>query len=146
VRGLRNFFHLPAASRLLLIEALVVVWAIRLCMWLLPFRIVQRALARLADTCVETRRACPGSREIPWAVTTVSRYVPTVMCLPQALAAQFLLARRGTRAQLRIGVAKGHSGRLEGHAWLESDGKVIFGELSGASRFTPFPPLGAAGS
>lgn len=58
-----------------------------------------------------------------------------------SLATQHLLALYGYGAQLRIGVAKVASGKLEAHAWVEYQGKVIIGELQDLSTFTPLPVL-----
>lgn len=62
-----------------------------------------------------------------WAVMTSSRYVPAATCLTQAFATQVLLSRRGLPARLRIGVVKGKDGRLQAHAWVESNGVVVIG-------------------
>jgi hypothetical protein len=64
-----------------------------------------------------------------------------VKCLARALATQHLLAVNGYGAQLRIGVAKESSGKLEAHAWVEYQGNVIIGGLQHLSAFTPLPPL-----
>jgi hypothetical protein len=59
-------------------------------------------------------------------VQSAACYVPGATCLPQALAAQFLLSRRGIMTDLKLGVAK-CEGAVLGHAWIELDGKPIFG-------------------
>jgi hypothetical protein len=59
-------------------------------------------------------------------VQSAARYVPGAVCLPQALAVQFLLSRRGIMTELKLGVAK-CEGAMQGHAWLESEGKPVFG-------------------
>jgi len=48
-------------------------------------------------------------------------------CLPIALATQRLLARRGYRAVVCLGVAKTGSS-LEAHAWVECGGRCIVGK------------------
>jgi hypothetical protein len=86
------------------------------------------------------RRHSP--ERIEWAIRTAARYLPGATCLPQALAAQYMLARAGHPAMLRIGfaVSKGHE--VAGHAWVECDGSVV---LDGADRmgYVPLPALGA---
>jgi hypothetical protein len=42
---------------------------------------------------------------------------------------------------LRIGVAKGEAGKLEAHAWVESQGRIVIGGLRDLPYFTPLPPL-----
>ena len=51
----------------------------------------------------------------------------TGTCLVQALALQVLLEREGFPASLCIGVARGQRGQLEGHAWVESQGRILIG-------------------
>jgi hypothetical protein len=60
-------------------------------------------------------------------VEVAGRYTPvTATCLKKALVLSWLLARRGTHTEVRIGVAR-HEGRLKAHAWLDYDGQAIFG-------------------
>jgi len=70
------------------------------------------------------------------------RVVPGATCLPQALAAEALLKRGGLPADLRIGVMKGASGKLLAHAWVESDGRIVVGDLpGGVDVYTRLPTL-----
>jgi len=41
---------------------------------------------------------------------------------------QFLLERRGYSADLRIGLAREAQRQLMAHAWVEHQGRVIFGD------------------
>lgn len=54
-------------------------------------------------------------------VDIASRRVPGARCLPVAVVTVRLLARQGTAATLRIGVAR-FAGDLAAHAWVECDG------------------------
>lgn len=81
-------------------------------------------------------------RRIAASVRRVSRYVPAASCLTQALATEFLLARRGQISSLLIGVTKTEEGEFKAHAWLESDGKIIIGGVQGSRRYTVLQPLG----
>lgn len=62
------------------------------------------------------------SRSVDRAAHNLPGFNPT--CLPRSLTLWHLLRRRGTPAQLQIGVAK-IDGQLAAHAWVESDGKVV---------------------
>ena len=81
---------------------------------------------------------------IVWSVEVTSRYVPRATCLTQAIAAQTLLARRGYRSQLRIGVARDRDGAFIAHAWIEHEGRIVLGEREGQT-FTPLPSPGDDG-
>ncbi len=80
-----------------------------------------------------------SSDRIVWAVSAVARRVPALgNCLSVALAARLLLTIFGHSSSLRIGVAKGDSGQLEAHAWLEDNGTILIGSLE-HDRYVPFP-------
>jgi len=143
LRSLERFLHLPAADRALLVRSVLWLGAARLALWLLPFRVVRRLLGRAARP---TSTAGATTERITWAMAVAQRFVPRATCLPQALAAEALLTRGGHRAELRIGVIKTDEGRLVAHAWVESGGRVVVGQLhSGLSQYTPLPPLPGAG-
>jgi Transglutaminase-like superfamily len=116
-------------SALLLMHAFVVVLAVRLGLWLLPFRLLQR-------TNVQKRLSQPtqfSAQQIAIAVTRVAAYVPHASCLTQALAAHILLAQHGYLSHVRIGVAK-DGVRLAAHAWLEHEGEIVIGNVALAAQ------------
>ncbi len=62
---------------------------------------------------------------LEWLVDIAARnHLYPMTCLRQALTLQWLLARRGVAADLRIGVRK-QAGALEAHAWVECAGQAI---------------------
>jgi hypothetical protein len=85
-------------------------------------------------------------RQVVWAVTVASRYVPAATCLTQALATQILLSRRGHPTSLRIGVGRSEAGEFQAHAWVECQGRVVIGGIKALSRYTPLLSLGREGS
>ncbi len=135
---LRRFFALPGVEKRLLVQAtLSVAWAtfeIRL----LPFRWVQSRLAR-----VPFRSGPPKHRadQIVVAILRASRIVPGASCLPQAVAANRMLARNNHRSTLRIGVDKSAPQGFRAHAWLECDGRVLVGGERSLEEFTPLPAM-----
>lgn len=137
MKPVRKFLGLPPARRRLVVESVVVLGMIRLGLWLLPFHMLRRCVAGLAGT----RRERAPVGQVVWAVGVASRYVPQATCLAQALAGQVLLARYGYPPSLRLGVTKDQGGRLQAHAWVESQGRVVIGNVRDLSRFTPLPPL-----
>ena len=137
MRRLRRFLFLPPAERGLLVRVAILLWAIRLGLWLLPFQSLRRLLARVGSVPLRWRNAGQLSPDrIAWMVAIASRCVPQATCLTQALGAQLLLEREGYPARLHIGVAKGERGQLQAHAWLEHDGQVIVGHQQ-IQRYTP---------
>jgi hypothetical protein len=132
----RRLLGLTPARRRLVLEAAVLLGAIRLGLRLLPFPLLQRNVARLAKT--EGARGPVG--ELRWALGVASRHMPRATCLAQALAGQVLLARHGCPPSFRLGVRKDARGRLRAHAWLEHRGGVLIGNRRDLSRFTPLGP------
>lgn len=104
-------------------EAMLAVVLMRAALTLLPFRAVHRFVltrARRAQSNVPRD-------EIARAVMQASQRVPRATCLTQVLAAALLCARHGHATELRLGVMKANGG-LAAHAWLESEGRAVFGE------------------
>lgn len=138
-----NFLRLPAPDRRLLAESALLLGAIRVGLWLLPFQTLLHGLARMTPRTAEAQTAdCGSIHRVVWAVTVASRSVPGArMCLTQALATQVLLGRRGHITHLHIGVARSDKGQLEAHAWVESRGSIVIGNLGNLSHYTPLPSL-----
>jgi len=113
---------------------------LRVALTALPYGRVERLVSRLA----RRRAAVPAPTErIAWAVAAVGRRLPGATCLVQALAASIMLARGGTRAIVRIGVARERGGPLESHAWVESEGRVVIGDVH-VDRYVPIATWGSS--
>jgi hypothetical protein len=140
-RRLGKIFRLSRSDRQLLLHTFLLLNAVRLGLWLLPFRTLTQLLEALSPTPVQ--RSATHAISIIKIIRSVdisSRYSPgRVKCLARALTAQVLLHGNGYAAHLHIGVAKGEYGQLEAHAWIESQGTVVMGELQNLSRYTPLP-------
>ena len=66
---------------------------------------------------------------VRWAVTTAARWVPwNAVCLPQALAGQWMLRRRGLPSVMKVGLTKGDAGKHVAHAWLCSGDFLVTGD------------------
>lgn len=124
---LKTLLHLSPARRRLLPQAAALVMIMRVALWVLPVRHVLELSALLGQQPRTGRSRRTPEGDLVWAVAVAGQRVPAATCLVKALAAVALLARHGYPAQLCVGVAHGASGRLEGHAWVEGDGHVIFG-------------------
>lgn len=125
-------------SRFLLVwQAFVLLWKVRLGLWLVPYDALQRRLEREMH-CGEraVRVTVVPLSSLLKATKIASRLTPRATCLTQALAARALLARYNHPSDVRIGVAK--AGRaLEAHAWLVHKDRIILGNLSDLPRYRP---------
>jgi hypothetical protein len=141
--SLRKLLGLSATDRSLLLRSVILVGAARLLLWALPFNSARRLMAQRARW---SPNPYPTPERIGWAISVAKRFIPKGNCLPQALAAESLLANGGYPVELRIGVAKTDDGRLDAHAWVESGGRLVVGDLTqGLASYTPLPPLPAVG-
>ncbi len=128
-RGLRRQWR--AAVRM--VEALVHLAAARVVVAVFPFSWTTRLIGRPGpgrtrnrsteesdEQCVHRVRrtvASAARAPFPWAV-----------CLPQTLAAHWMLNRRGVRTKVCFGARRGPAG-LSSHAWLAwGDGSALPGE------------------
>ena len=124
---------MSGSERRSLLAALATVGTVRLLLWALPYARVRGLLERTAAP--RAKLGTPTPDRIATDVDRAARVIPRATCLVQALAAEWLLARQGSAATVRFGVARGDRG-FEAHAWLESGGRVILGGAT-AARFAP---------
>src|SRR5579872_220926 len=120
-----KFLRLSLPDKLVRLEALATLAVVRAALAVRPFRSVSAYALRISDRSVGPALRPPSPAELARVVASVSKYVPGATCLPQALAAQILLGRRGCPTTVRIGVAREGMDGLEAHAWLECEGAVI---------------------
>jgi transglutaminase superfamily protein len=131
--------RVAASDPSLLAAATATMMAVRIALWVLPFRVVRAAVM---GSAVRSRFSANTPRtvdRIVAAVTAASRVVPRATCLTQSLTAQVLLGRHGHPVELRLGVAR-EAGRFDAHAWVECDGRVVVGDAD-VGRYTPVARL-----
>ena len=132
-----KFFRRRGSDRALFFEALLALGWAKWQVHTVPFRRLAPGLGRAqAETPLAVS---PAERmtavRVSWAVETAARYVPLgFVCLPQAIAAQRMLRRRGIASTLYLGVAPDQSGRsaIAAHAWLRTGDKIVTGEHEAA--------------
>ncbi len=142
MRRLRKFVRLPAAERRLLINAVLLLWMVKVGLVLLPFRAKRRLLSRLTRVASSNRVTRESSvADVVWAVELAGQLTPWAStCLTQALTAQVLLLRRGHPAVVHIGAVREEGGKFLAHAWVESGGDVVIGGFE-LEQYTPIVVL-----
>jgi hypothetical protein len=124
-------------DRLLLAEAIWALAAARVQLATRPFPRIARKLGGFI-TPAQARATSEGrahiaedqaiARKIGWAVTRAARHVPFgAVCLPQAMAAKAMLARRGISSVMHFGTMRGETLSLAAHAWLDAAGVEVTG-------------------
>ena len=131
---LRTFARMSASERRMIVDAVLCLAIARFIVLVVPFRFVVASLQRS-----RAKGPCDSALLIAVrsAVTIAARNVPwNAVCLPQALAAKAMLARRGCCSTLRLGAAFDGNGKIVAHAWLVADGQNVVGD-----RVADFSPL-----
>ncbi len=134
---LGKFLGRSSEDRALFGEALFLLGWWKVLVSLVPFRKLAPRLGRLqAET---SPSISPEERkvavQISWAVQAAARHVPLgFVCLPQAIAAQHMLRRRGIASTLYLGVApdRANAAAIQAHAWLRAGDKIVTGEHEAA--------------
>ncbi|MGB3787635.1 MAG: lasso peptide biosynthesis B2 protein [Phormidesmis sp.] len=113
---------------------------VRTALWLLPYGSLKQQVERIMPVwiCAEKSRQSISADFIAWVVRVAGDYSPGgAKCLARAITAQLLLNRYSYSHELYIGVAKDAAQKIEAHAWVEYQGRVIVGGLNDLDRFTP---------
>ncbi|MES2045157.1 MAG: lasso peptide biosynthesis B2 protein [Pseudomonadota bacterium] len=123
-------------ERLLLAEAIWALAAARFRLATQPFpRIAKElggfttpALVRAREDLAPSAEDQATATKVGWAVTRAARHVPFgAVCLPQAMAAKAMLARRGIASVMHFGTMRGETLSLAAHAWLDAAGVEVTG-------------------
>lgn len=128
IRHVTRFLGLPGPDRRALVEAAALCTLAGVLLRLLKFRWLASRLGRhMAESppaLDDTHRA--QVTRIGWAVAAAARHLPwQPVCLPQAVAAQWMLRRRGIPSTLYLGAdpARGY----DAHAWVRVGTVVVTG-------------------
>ena len=139
--GLRKFLRLSWEEKTLLLRSIALILPVRIALWVLPSRAVFRLVARGSKRPISSEsrdRFTPD--QIAWAVNAGSgRLLGDGPCLTQALVLLLLFKRRGYPADLRIGVRQDGDGQIRAHAWVESAGSVVIGQVENLSDYKVLP-------
>lgn len=137
---LEKLRNLSGAERRLLFYALAMLPVVGLGLRVFGMRRVQSALAWQQSSSVRRTMSAPHAEAVALArlVDIAARHGPyKAKCLPRSLVLQWLLARRGIDAALRVGVRK-TAGAIEAHAWLEHEGHPLIDGRGVHERFAAF--------
>ena len=92
----------------------------------------------------ERIRSVRTARQVTRIVRKVADHAPfRAVCLPRAMAAQWMLRRRRIPSRLDFGTRRGEDGALEFHAWLSVAGETVMGGRE-ARTYTAFERPGEA--
>ena len=128
----------------LFVQTYVFMMLIRLGLFMLPFRQLQDLISQASRLKVLARLSSNTTiSAIVLSVNRSSKYSPgNVKCLARALTTAVLMSIYSFPYKVNIGVAKDKDNNLEAHAWVESQGNAIVGNLPDLSRYVAMSPLG----
>ncbi|MBI1801543.1 MAG: lasso peptide biosynthesis B2 protein, partial [Chloroflexi bacterium] len=130
-RRVHNFLRHPRQDQWLFVQVYILLGLARLAINTVPFR---RLAEHLGAPLVESPAEVPiphlvEARRIAWAVRSASLYTPWQSnCFTQAVAAKYLLRRRGITSTLYLGAAFKARTELEAHAWLRCGPFCVTGD------------------
>lgn len=132
-----KLFALSWRERWLLVQAAALLGSVWLALRLQPPGRVQHSLspATTHDRALDETR--PSIDDIAAAIRHAHHLVPQATCLPQAVAAQRLLARYGYPAEVQLGACKTKDGVVEAHAWVVCNQRVVVGAVPDLARYAP---------
>ncbi len=122
-------------ERMLLLEAFALLGLARLAVLILPFKWLAVSLGRHMNESGTQISATDlhQARMVGQAIRSAAHNTPwESVCLPQAMAAQWMLKRRRIAATLYLGVAKDETKleKLAAHAWLRCGDVILTGAAS----------------
>jgi hypothetical protein len=132
---MRRFRSASSMRRGLVIEALLLLLWAKVSLKVIPFGRLSRRFGdfvppdspRLA-AFDELDAASGIASEVCWAIRCVARRAPfKAVCLPQAIAAHAMLARRGIPSAMHFGAAQSSDKPIDAHVWLNAAGVEVTG-------------------
>ncbi len=123
--------------------ALCMAWA-RVLVAIVPLRHWRRHVADPVARAAEPEPLAEDQLDtvfhVARAVRRASRNAPVeVLCLPQALSARWMLARRGIATDLHLGTRRDGAEPHRFHAWLKAGGQWVTGHCN-ESKYAVFSP------
>lgn len=130
-RAWHRFRRLTWRERARLGEAVTYLAAARLALLLFSFRQLAPRLGapnQESPAALATQSETAQARNVGWAVTSMSRFVPwDSACLAQAVAANWMLQTRHIPSTLYLGVAYDEHKEMLAHAWLRCGEVIVTG-------------------
>lgn len=127
-------------ERMLILEAILLLGLARMGVLIMPFRWLAKSLGQhmQKDQTPLLPADLKFARMIGWAVRSSANYTPwTSVCLPQAVAAKWMLKRHRIPGTLYLGVMKDEAKpeKLAAHAWVRC-GQIILTGAKGHRQYT----------
>jgi hypothetical protein len=134
----RRFSALEKPERRGVLEATALTLVVWSGLRLFRYSALRRGLRAYAHTTRHRTSHAASRFRVLRAVNRVAGRLPAANnCLVLALVADTMLQRRGQASEIRIGVRRSASRRVQAHAWVECDGAVVVGALDDLAEYAP---------
>ena len=132
----------PFRQKLVILSAFVLAVIVRFALWLLPFRVIDRILAKISSLFGRKPLSLDveEAERIAVLAKSATQMVPYASCLVTALTAETLLGIRGLHCTLKIGVKKSETKKIDAHAWLQVGETIIVGDLPDLPEYIEMTP------
>lgn len=138
-----KFFHLTGSEKLIFCRTVYLLFYYRIALRRQHFQTLVDRLSNPKNTVpLQPVPTIPADILIR-LLAAACRIVPFTTCLSRAMAGQRLLTACGYFSKLHIGVAREKGEKLEAHAWLSLDGRIILGNAPDLDRYRELPPFQA---
>ncbi|MBD3276643.1 MAG: lasso peptide biosynthesis B2 protein [Candidatus Marinimicrobia bacterium] len=140
---LKTYAKLPLKYKILLISDAIIISGLKLLRDIVAFKTLMKIMSNFSNRKVNfVPRISYSREELAWGVNLVSKYLLRDRpCLIQALVLWMQMRRRGYPAALKIGVKKDIKSSLKAHAWVESSGVILVGNLTDLNDYKVFPSV-----
>ena len=140
---LNTYVKLPLKYKVLLLSNAIIITGLKVLRDILAFKTLIKLMNIVS---IRKMRFIPrisySREELAWGVNLVSKYLLRDRpCLIQALVLWVQMKRRGYPASLKIGVKKDIESSLKAHAWVESSGAILIGNLTDLNDYKVFPSV-----
>ena len=133
-----KFYQLPLEDKFLILQTIY--WLIKIKANLKLFGI-QKTYKQINKNLNLHRKNINNSysvQKVVWAIDSVTKNIINATCLIKALSGFVILKRNGHNPKVEIGVKKKQD-KLEAHAWLVLNNKVILGHINDISEYKKMP-------
>ncbi len=127
----KKYLKLPSKKRCLLKKVLLFTILVRISLKIYSIK----KIIKWAEQQVSTTRKY-NQEDIVWAIKAIDKRCSFATCLVNGLVAQYLFSKNLISSQLHVGVKKSESGKLQAHAWVTLDHRVVIGALSNLDSYT----------
>lgn len=137
ISRLRRLLRLPWRQKRLLVEAVFALALARVVIHTLPYRRLTRMFRQpMRHLEIQGEARVYRIEEVRWAVDAATRGLPwRMVCFPRALAAWWMLRRRGIATVIYCGAAITRELGLHTHVWLQDGAYGVVGAAE-AQGFT----------